>query len=69
MCLISIIEAGIWSTQGMGFMFCMMDQRQSADGHFAIEYVYSYASETQDEAKALQDDCASETDSQAKYDK
>jgi hypothetical protein len=53
----------------MGVMFCMMDQRQSADGHFMIEYVYSRASETQDEAKALQDDCSSETDSQAKYDK
>ncbi len=69
MLLISIVEAGIWSTQGMGVMFCMMDQRQSADGHFMIEYVYSRASETQDEAKALQDDCSSETDSQAKYDK
>ncbi len=53
----------------MGVMFCMMDQRQSADGHFTIEYVYSHASETQDEAKALRDDCASKTDSQAKYDK
>jgi hypothetical protein len=53
----------------MGVMFCMPDQRQSADDHFTIEYVYSNASETQDEAKALQDDCASETDSQAKYDK
>jgi hypothetical protein len=53
----------------MGVMFCMMDQRQSADGHFTIEYVYSHASETQDEAKALRDDCGSETDSQAKYDK
>ncbi len=63
--LISIVEAG---TQGMGVMFCMMDQLQSADGHFSIEYVHSHASETQDEAKALWDDCASETDSQAKYD-
>ncbi len=53
----------------MGVMFCMLDQRHSADGHFTIEYVYSHASETQDEAKALRDDCASETDSQAKYDK
>ena len=50
-------------------MFCMMDQRQSADDHFTIEYVYSHASETRDEAKALLDDCASEPDSQAKYDK
>ncbi len=50
-------------------MFCMLDQRQSADDHFTIEYVYSHASETQDEANALLDDCASETDSQAKYDK
>ncbi len=48
----SIVEAGIWSTQGMGVMFCMLDQRQSADDHFTIEYVYSHASETQDEAKA-----------------
>jgi hypothetical protein len=53
----------------MGVMFCMLDQRQSADDHFTIEYVYSHASETQDEAKALLDDCARETDSQAKYDK
>ena len=53
----------------MGVMFCMMDQRQCADGHFTIKYVYSHASETQDEAKALRDDCASETDSQRKYDK
>ncbi len=67
--LISIVEAGIWSTQGMGVMFCMMYQRQSADGHFTIEYVYSHASETQDEAKVLRDDCASERDSQAKYNK
>ncbi len=67
--LISIVEAGIWSTRGMGVMFCMLDQCQSADGHFTIEYVYSHASETQDEAKAQRDDCASETDSQAKYDK
>jgi hypothetical protein len=54
----------------MGVMFCMLDQRQSADGHITIEYVYSHASETQDEARALLDDCASETDSpsQAKYD-
>jgi hypothetical protein len=51
----------------MGVMFCMMDQHQSADGHFTIDYVYSHASETQDEAKALLDDCASEADSQAKY--
>ncbi len=65
--LISVVEEGIWSTQGMGVMFCMMDQRQSADGHFTIEYVYSHDSGTQDEAKALLDDCASETDSQAKY--
>ena len=48
----SIVEAGIWSTQGMGVMFCMLDQRQSADDHFTIEYAYSHASETQDEAKA-----------------
>ncbi len=48
-------------------MFFMMDQHQSADGHFTIEYGYRHASETQDEAKALQDDCTSETDSQAKY--
>ncbi len=53
----------------MGVMFCMLDQRQSADGHFTIEYVYSHALETQDGAKALRDDCASEIDSQAKYDK
>jgi hypothetical protein len=53
----------------MGVMFCMMDQRQSSDGHFTTECVYSHASEPQDEAKALLDDCASETDSQAKYDK
>jgi hypothetical protein len=53
----------------MGVMFCMMDQHQSADGHFTIECVHSHVSETQDEAKALRDDCASETDSQAKYDK
>ncbi len=32
---------------------------------FTIKYVYSHASETKDE---LLDDCASETDSQAKYD-
>jgi len=36
----------------MGVMFCMLDQRQSADDHFTIEYAYSHASETQDEAKA-----------------
>jgi hypothetical protein len=53
----------------MGVMFCMMDQRQSAHGHFTIEYVCSHASETEDEAKALLDDCESGTDSQAKYDK
>ena len=47
----------------MGVMFCMLDQRQSADDHFTIEYVYSHASEAQDEAKVLRDNCASETDS------
>ena len=45
----------------------MMDQRQSADGLFTIDYVHSHASETQDEAKAPLYDCASETNPQAKY--
>ncbi len=62
--LISIVEAGIWSTQGMGITFWMMDQRQSVDGHFTIEYVHSHTPETQNEAKALRYDFASETNSQ-----
>ncbi len=45
----------------------MMDQRQSADGLFTIEYVHSHASETQDEAKAQLYDCASKIISRAKY--
>jgi hypothetical protein len=51
----------------MGVTFWTMDQRQSADGHFTVEYVHSHASETQDEAKTLLYDCTSETNSQAKY--
>jgi hypothetical protein len=50
----------------MGVTFWMMDQHQSADGHFTIEYIHSHVSGTQDEAKALWYDCANETNSQAK---